>query len=385
MEAYLDNSATTRVSEAVRDVVVKVMMEDFGNPSSKHMKGVEAEKYLRESREIIARTLKVNEKEIYFTSGGTEANNWALIGTAMANKRAGNHIITTAIEHPAVLQPMMYLKEQGFEVTFLPVDETGLISLDDLRKELRPDTILVSMMYVNNEIGAKEPVEEAAKLVHELAPKAYVHTDAIQAYGKYRIHPKKIGVDMLSVSGHKIHGPKGVGFLYVSEKVKIHPLILGGGQQKGMRSGTDNVPGAAGLGMAAKEAYENFEEKQAYLRHLREYFLEKMAMIPDVQINGPKGELSAPQIVSISFAGVRSEVLLHALEERGIYVSSGSACSSNKKLPVSTVLKEIHLKPELLETTLRFSFCINTTKEELDYCVSVLAELLPVLRRYARH
>jgi len=385
MEAYLDNSATTRVSEAVRDVVVKVMMEDFGNPSSKHMKGVEAEKYLRESREIIARTLKVNEKEIYFTSGGTEANNWALIGTAMANKRAGNHIITTAIEHPAVLQPMMYLKEQGFEVTFLPVDETGLISLDDLRKELRPDTILVSMMYVNNEIGAKEPVEEAAKLVHELAPKAYVHTDAIQAYGKYRIHPKKIGVDMLSVSGHKIHGPKGVGFLYVSEKVKIHPLILGGGQQKGMRSGTDNVPGVAGLGMAAKEAYENFEEKQAYLRHLREYFLEKMAMIPDVQINGPKGELSAPQIVSISFAGVRSEVLLHALEERGIYVSSGSACSSNKKLPVSTVLKEIHLKPELLETTLRFSFCINTTKEELDYCVSVLAELLPVLRRYARH
>lgn len=385
MEAYLDNSATTRCSEAAKDMVVKVMMEDFGNPSSKHMKGVEAEKYLRQSREIIAKTLKVNEKEIYFTSGGTESNNWALIGTAMANRRAGNHIITTSVEHAAILQPMMYLKEQGFDVTFLPVDETGRISLQDLKEALRKDTILVSIMYVNNEIGAREPVEEAAKLVHELAPKAYFHTDAIQAYGKYRIHPKKIGVDMLSVSGHKIHGPKGVGFLYVSEKVKIHPLILGGGQQKGMRSGTDNVPGIAGLGVAAREAYEDFEEKQAHLRQLKEYFIKKVSELPDIQINGPKGDLSAPQIVSVSFAGVRSEVLLHALEDKGIYVSSGSACSSNKKLPVSTVLKEIHLKPELLETTLRFSFCIHTTEEELDYCIANLKELLPVLRRYARH
>ena len=270
-------------------------------------------------------------------------------------------------------------------MTFLPVDETGRIDLNDLKEALREDTILVSMMYVNNEIGAREPVEEAAKMVHELAPKAYFHTDAIQAYGKYRIHPKKIGVDMLSVSGHNIHGPKGIGFLYISDKVKIHPMILGGGQQKGMRSGTDNVPGAAGLGAAAREAYENFEEKQAYLRHLKEYFIGKLSTIPDVQINGPKGELSAPQIVSVSFKGVRSEVLLHALEERGIYVSSGSACSSNKKLPVSTVLREIHLPSELLETTLRFSFCIHTTEEELDYCIAVLNELLPVLRRYARH
>ena len=386
MEAYLDNSATTRCMDCVRDVVVKTMMGDFGNPSSKHMKGVEAEKYLRESREMIARTLKVSAKEIYFTSGGTESNNWALIGTAMACRRVGNHIITTAVEHAAVIQPMMYLKEQGFDVTFLPVDDTGRIRLEDLKNALREDTILVSIMYVNNEIGAREPVEEAAKLVHQLSPKAYFHTDAIQAYGKYRIYPKKSGIDLLSVSGHKIHGPKGVGFLYVSEKVKIHPLILGGGQQKGMRSGTDNVPGIAGLGAAAREIYGNFDDNTEKLKALREYFVEQVSKLPDVQVNGPSDPVwCAPQIVSVSFRGVRSEVLLHALEEKQIYVSSGSACSSNKKLPVSTVLKEIHLEPALLETTLRFSFCIYTTKEELDYCLDTLKELLPMLRRYARH
>jgi cysteine desulfurase len=385
MEAYLDNSATTRCLSQVRDVVVKTMMEDYGNPSSRHLKGVEGEAYLRQSREIIAKTLKVSEKEIYFTSGGTESNNWALIGTAMANRRAGNHIITTSVEHAAVLQPMMYLKEQGFEVTFLPVDETGRIRLSDLEQALREDTILVSMMYVNNELGTREPIEEAAKLVHERSPKACFHTDAIQAYGKYKIYPKKIGVDLLSVSGHKIHGPKGVGFLYVNEKVKIHPLILGGGQQKGMRSGTDNVPGIAGIGVAAEEAYRDFEAKRSWLLELRKYFIEKVSALSDIQINGGSGEWAAPHIVSVSFRGVRSEVLLHALEEKGIYVSSGSACSSNKKLPVSTVLKEIHLEPALLESTLRFSFCTETTKEELDYCVAVLGELLPVLRRYARH
>ena len=386
MEAYLDNSATTWCTEHVRDVVVKTMMEDYGNPSSKHTKGMEAEKYLRESREIIAKTLKVNEKEIFFTSGGTESDNWALIGTAMANRRAGKHIITTAIEHAAVLQPMLYLQEQGFEVTFLPVDETGLISLEDLKEALREDTILVSIMYVNNEVGAREPVEEAAELVHRLAPKAWFHTDAIQAYGKYQIRPKKAGIDLLSVSGHKIHGPKGSGFLYINEKVKIHPLILGGGQQKGMRSGTDNVPGIAGLGAAAADCYKDFEEKQKKLRALRNYFIEEVEKLPDIQVNGPKEEKkAAPQIVSVSFRGVRSEVLLHALEERGIYVSSGSACSSNKKLPVSAVLKEIHLESDLLDSTLRFSFCNETTKEELDYCLENLKELLPVLRKYARH
>ena len=230
MEAYLHNSATTRCTEAVRDIVVRTMMEDYGNPSSKHNKGVEAERYLKESREIIARTLKVQEKEIYFTSGGTESNNWALIGAAMANKRAGMHIITTAVEHAAVLEPMQYLEEQGFRVTYLKTDRKGHISLEELSDAITDETILVSVMYVNNEIGALEPIEEIGKLIRQKKPDIIFHADAIQAYGKYRIYPKRSGIDMLSVSAHKIHGPKGAGFLYVDSKVKIKPLILGGGQ-----------------------------------------------------------------------------------------------------------------------------------------------------------
>ena len=381
MEAYLDNSATTWCTEHVRDVVVKTMMEDYGNPSSKHTKGMEAEKYLRESREIIAKTLKVNEKEIFFTSGGTERDNWALIGTAMANRRAGKHIITTAIEHAAVLQPMLYLQEQGFEVTFLPVDETGLISLEDLKEALREDTILVSIMYVNNEVGAREPVEEAAELVHRLAPKAWFHTDAIQAYGKYQIRPKKAGIDLLSVSGHKIHGPKGSGFLYINEKVKIHPLILGGGQQKGMRSGTENVPGCVGLGVAAREAYKAFDARIEKLYTLREHLIAGLKPLGGVTINGSEDRTNAPQIVSASFEGVRSEVLLHALEDKGVYVSSGSACSSNHP-GISGTLKGIGVKKELLDSTIRFSLGDLNTEEEVDYAIGVLGELLPVLRRY---
>ena len=254
-----------------------------------------------------------------------------------------------------------------------------------MKAALRDTTILVSIMYVNNEMGAVQPLEEIGRIIKEYNPAILFHVDAIQAYGKYRIYPKKLHIDMLSVSGHKIHGPKGVGFLYVKEKTKLHPLILGGGQQKGMRSGTDNVPGIAGLGVAAREAYQDFEEKISHLYELKRHFMEGIGQIPETKINSQEGEESAPHIVSVSFRGVRSEVLLHALEERGIYVSSGSACSSNKKLPVSTVLKEIHLEQDLLETTVRFSFCEQTTVEELDYCLENLKELLPMLRRYTRH
>lgn len=384
MEAYLDNSATTRCTEAVRDVVVRTMMEDYGNPSSKHMKGVEAERYLREARETIAKTLKANEKEIFFTSGATESNNWALIGAAMANRRAGSHIITTAVEHPAVLMPLQHLEGQGFRVTYLPVDARGHISLEELENAICDDTILVSIMYVNNELGTIEPVAEAAKLIKARNPAILFHVDAVQAYGKMTIYPKKLGIDMLSVSAHKIHGPKGVGFLYVNEKAKIHPLLLGGGQQKGMRSGTDNVPGAAGLAQAAKEAYDHLEEHTAHLLRLKQRMTDGLRELPETVIHSEEGEKGAPHIVSAAFPGVRSEVLLHALEERGIYVSAGSACSSNKKLPVSAVLKELHLRPELLESTLRFSFSRYTTEEEIDYCLQALRELLPVLRRYAR-
>ncbi len=406
MEAYLDNSATTRCTEGVRDVVVRAMTEDYGNPSSQHGKGVEAERILREARETLAATLKVSEKEIYFTSGATESNNWAIIGAAMANRRAGMHLITTAIEHAAVLEPMAYLEKQGFRVTYLPVDAKGHINLRDLEEALCEETILVSIMYVNNEIGTIEPIAEAGKLIKAHNPRTLFHVDAVQAYGKLEIRPKKLGVDLLSVSAHKIHGPKGVGFLYVNEKTKLQPMMLGGGQQKGMRSGTDNVPGAAGLAEAAREAYTQLGQSTEQLLKLKKRMIDGLKTLsksdaepvkrgetagkPDAQkpcivIHSEEGDKSAPHIVSAAFPGVRSEVLLHALEERGIYVSAGSACTTNKKVPVSGVLKELHLPKELAESTLRFSFSRFTTEEEIDYCLEALCELLPVLARYARH
>ena len=392
MEVYFDNSATTRCYPEVAEIVVKTMTEDFGNPSAMHLKGVEAEKYVRDSAQILARLLKVSEKEIIFTSGGTESNNLALFGGADANKRAGNHIITTAVEHAAVGQPVERLEQMGYEVTVVPVDQRGVVRLDVLESALREDTILVSTMYVNNEVGAVMPVEEIARLVHEKSPKALYHVDAIQAFGKYRIYPKKLGIDMLSVSSHKIHGPKGVGFLYINEKVRVQPQILGGGQQAGMRSGTDNVPGAAGLAQAVRETFAHFEDDMAHFYAIKDRMIDGLEQLKDPAtgeawaiVHSMRDEGSAPHIVSASFPGVRSEVLLHALEDRQIYVSSGSACSSNKKLPVSTVLKEIHLPQEQLESTLRFSFSRFTTEEEIDYCLDALRELLPVLRRYARH
>ena len=383
MEAYFDNSATTRVLESVKDIMVKTMMEDYANPSAKHVSGMQAENYIKEARSIIARTLKVQDKEILFTSGGSESNNMALIGTAMANKRAGNHIISSSIEHASVYNPLGFLEEQGFEITYLPVDHQGHISLEELEAAVRPDTILVSIMYVNNEVGAVEPVEEISKVIKKKNPKTVFHVDAIQAYGKFEIRPKRQGIDLLSVSGHKLHGPKGVGFLYIDEKVKIKPLIYGGGQQRGLRSGTENVPGIAGLGVAAKEMYTNHQEKMDYLYGLKDYMMERIKEVEGTYVNNQPGRESAPQSVSISFEGIRSEVLLHALEDKGIYVSSGSACSSNHP-GVSGTLKGIGVRKDLLDATLRFSFSIFNTKEEIDYAIEVLKELLPVLRRYKR-
>ena len=383
MEAYFDNSATTRVLDSVMDIVTRTMTVDYANPAAKHIKGMEAENYIRDARSIIAKTLKVADKEILFTSGGSESNNMALIGTAMANKRAGMHIISTNVEHASIYNTLGFLQEQGFEITYLPVDHNGHIDLDQLREAVRPDTILVSVMYVNNEVGSVEPVAEISKVIKAKNPSTIFHVDAIQAYGKYEIRPKKEGIDLLSVSGHKIHGPKGVGFLYIDEKVKIRPLIYGGGQQKGMRSGTENVPGVAGLGAAAAEMYRNHQEKMDYLYELKEHMMKRVAEIDGVVINSQPGRESAPQIVSVSFEGVRSEVLLHALEDRGIYVSSGSACSSNHP-GVSGTLKGIGVKQELLDSTLRFSFGMFNKKEEIDYAIEVLKELLPVLRRYRR-
>ena len=381
MEAYFDNSATTRVLDSVKDIVVKTMTEDYGNPAAKHRKGMEAEQYIREARKIIADSMKVQEKEILFTSGGSESNNMALICTAWANQRAGKHIISTAIEHPSVYNPLGVLEELGFEVTILPVDHDGHISLKELEEAIRPDTILVSTMYVNNEVGAVEPVEEISRVIKAKNPSALYHVDAIQAYGKYVIRPKKQGIDLLSVSSHKIHGPKGVGFLYIRSGVKIKPLIYGGGQQAGMRSGTENVPGVAGFGAAVKEMYTDHAEKIQKLIGLKDYMTDRLGEIEGTVINSKKGEASAPQIVSVSFEGVRSEVLLHALEDKGIYVSSGSACSSNHP-GISGTLKGIGVAQKLLDSTIRISFGIFNTKEEVDYTIDVLKELSPILRRY---
>ena len=388
MEAYLDNSATTRCSDRACQVMVDLLTKDYGNPSSLHMKGIEAERFVETAKKKIAKTLRVSEKEIIFTSGGTESNNLAIIGAAMANRRAGNHIITTSIEHASVENPMEFLKEQGFEITYLSVDENGIISLEELEEAVTEQTILVSMMQVNNEIGAIEPVAEAAELIKKKNPDTLIHVDAIQSYGKMYIYPKKLGIDMLSVSGHKIHGPKGSGFLWVKEKTKLKPLILGGGQQKGMRSGTENVPAIAGLGEAAEEIYENLDEKRAHLYGLKQRFIDGIEKLEGTHVNGKTGEDSAPHIVSVSFEGIRSEVLLHSLEDRGIYVSSGSACSSNNhagKQKGSRTLRNIHLKENLLDSTLRFSFSVHTTEEEIDYALEVLGELLPVLKKYTRH
>ena len=381
MEAYFDNSATTKVLDCVKDAVVDAMCVNYGNAAAKHRKGVEAENLIREAKKAIADTLKVQEKEILFTSGGTESNNTALIGTALANRRAGKHLITTGVEHPSIYNTMSFLEEMGFEVTYLPVDHLGHISLEDLEKAIREDTILVSVMYVNNEVGAVEPIEAISQCIKKKNPKTLFHVDAIQAYGKYKIRPKKQGIDLLSVSGHKIHAPKGVGFLYIRDGVKIRPILFGGGQQKGMRSGTENVPGCVGLGVAAREAYKDFDARIEKLYTLREHLIAGLKPLGGVTINGSEDRTNAPQIVSASFEGVRSEVLLHALEDTGVYVSSGSACSSNHP-GISGTLKGIGVKKELLDSTIRFSLGDLNTEEEVDYAIGVLGELLPVLRRY---
>ncbi|MCH5252437.1 MAG: cysteine desulfurase [Lachnospiraceae bacterium] len=386
MECYLDNAATTRAFPEVCELVKKVMYEDYGNPSSLHKKGVEGEYYLRQAAERVAKTLKCNPKNIIFTSGGTESNNMALLGTAAAKRRVGKHIITTCFEHPSVHEPLLYLENMGYEITYLPVDERGHVSTEVLCEALREDTILVSVMLVNNEVGAVLPVQELSETIKEYNPDIIFHVDAIQAYGKMRLQPKKLGIDLMSVSGHKFHGPKGIGFLYAAEQVKFHPYIHGGGQQRGMRSGTENVPGIAGLGLAAELMYEEHEEKKDRLYRLKEYFIQRIGEIEGAVVNAcPSGEIfsTAPHIVSVSFAGVKSEVLLHALEEEGIYVSSGSACSSNHP-GISGTLKAIGVPQEMLDSTLRFSFSVFTKKEELDKAVEALKKLVPVLARYTR-
>lgn len=390
MEAYLDNAATTCVYDQVCQVMMEAMGKNFGNPSSLHMKGVEAENYIKDAKKTFAKLLKVEEKEIYFTSGGTESNNTALIGAAEANKRRGRHIITTSIEHASVYNPLIYLESQGYEVTYLPVDKFGIVDLEALKAALREDTILVSIMCVNNEIGTVEPIDEIGKIIKGFNKDIVFHVDAIQAFGKMYIYPKRMNVDMLSISGHKLHGPKGSGILFIKDRVKVRPLILGGGQQKDMRSGTENVPGIAGIAKAAAKVYEDFDAKIERLYDLRKDFIAQLKTIDGVFINGYEDVCDmgfskgcAPHVVSAGFENIRAEVLLHALEEKGVYVSSGSACSSNHPA-ISGTLKAIGVNKKFLDSTIRFSFSLETTKEEIDYCMECLRQLVPVFRRYTR-
>lgn len=387
MECYLDNAATTRALPEVCELLAYVMYEDFGNPSSLHKKGLEGEKYIRRAGEQISATLKCAPGNIVFTSGGTESNNMALIGTAFANRRRGKHIVTSCFEHASVHEPLIYLESLGYEITYLPVDAWGHVPADVLRSALREDTILVSLMLVNNEVGSVLDVETLAKTVKDFDPAIVFHVDAIQAYGKMKLLPRRWGIDLMSVSGHKIHGPKGVGFLYKADKVKMHPYMHGGGQQRGARSGTENVPGIAGLGLAAETAYRDLQDKIEHLYFLKKFFVREVMHAGAAAVNAcPENgiESTAPHIVSASFDGIRSEVLLHALEEEGVYVSSGSACSSNHP-GISGTLQAIGVKEQWLDSTLRFSFSSYTKKEELEYAIACLKRLVPVLARYKRH
>ena len=379
MEIYLDNSATTRCYPSAARRMYELMTEEYGNPSSLHHKGVEAEEALREAKKILARSLKVQEKELYFTSGGTESDNLALIGGASANQRAGKHLITTAVEHPAVLQSMRYLENQGFRVTHLPVDSAGVVRLQDLQEALCDETILVSVMYVNNEVGALQPVEEIGALLKNREKPVLFHVDAVQAYGKYQIHPGKLGIDLLSVSSHKIHGPKGMGLLYVREGVKVRPLLYGGGQQKDLRPGTENVPGIIGFAAAVKRAMRTMEARTAKERELREYLIGRVLLeVPYTRLNGHRTN-RLPNNANFSFQFIEGESLLIMLDTDGICGSSGSACTSGSLDP-SHVLLAIGLPHEIAHGSLRLTLSEETTKEELDYVVESIKKIVERLR-----
>ncbi|WP_330396891.1 cysteine desulfurase family protein [Anaeromicrobium sediminis] len=380
MEAYFDNSATTKPKGEVVDIMLKSLTDYYGNPSSLHKKGVEVEKLVKEARKQLAKSLYAKPEEIIFTSGGTEANNLAILGTIKSKKREGRKIITTKIEHPSVLNVYKTLENEGYEVVYLRIDEYGMISIDELKENLTDDTILVSIMHVNNEVGTIQPIEEIGKILKKLKKRPTFHVDAIQSFGKIKISPQKIGIDLLSVSAHKVHGPKGVGVLYIKKGTKIQPIVFGGSQETGIRSGTENVPGILGFGAAVSDFNNKIEEHIEYIKNFREKFKEKiLAQVKDIKVNGHE-TCHAPHILNISFSGIRGEVLLHYLEQYNIYVSTGSACSSNKKSSQSHVLKSMKLTNEQIEGAIRFSFSYTNKMEEMDYAIEKIKNSVEELR-----
>ena len=381
---YFDNAATTRAADEVAERVRYMLLENFGNPSAQSMMGVRAENELNDARKIMAKSINALPEEIYFTSGGTEDDNWAIFGTAEGYKRSGKHIITTSIEHPAVAEPMERLRQKGWDITVLDVDKNGYIDLDALRDSIREDTVLVSIILVNNEVGTIQDASAVGKLIKEKNPNTLFHADAVQAFGKYPIDVRKMNIDMLSMSGHKIHGPKGVGFFYMKKGLKVRPIIYGGGQERGQRSATENTPGIIGLAKAVALAMENMDASHEKVMEVKRTLAEGILRdIPKTHINGPSIEEASPYVLNVSFNGLRSEVLLHSLEESEIYVSAGSACSSKKK-GGSHVLRSLGLSEERIEGAIRFSFCRYNTVDEAAACLEILKEKTAFLRKYMR-
>lgn len=377
MEIYFDNSATTKSYDEVAAAVFDSMINNYGNPSSLHKLGIEAERAIKQSRERVANAIKANPSEIFFTSGGTESDNLAIMGVAKCHR--GRHIITTPLEHPAVLNPIEELENRGYKVDYLPVDKNGKVILREFKKLIRPDTILVTAMLVNNEIGTIEPISEMSKILKAVNPRALFHVDAVQGFGKVPISVDRLGVDMLSISGHKIHGPKGVGVLYIRKGTKISPILYGGGQQQVMRSGTENVPGIVGIGIAAQMAMNDMPRKCAKMEMLKQQLKSGISdNIDNIMINTPDG--NAPHILNISFGGVKSEVLLHSLEMQDIFVSSGSACSSHKKEP-SYVLTEIGVSKDMIDGSIRFSLSEFSTAQDVEDTILAIKNIVPRLRK----
>lgn len=376
---YLDNASTTRPSKRVKEAVLAAL-ERFGNPSSMHRLGIEAEKIIANTAASVSGILGVRSEDIYFTSGGTEANNTAILGYCRRNKKRGQHIITTKIEHMSVLEPFKKLSDEGFDVTYIGTDENGCIKLEELENVLRADTIFLSCMWVNNETGVIQPIDKLKELMKKHSPNAVLHVDAVQAFGKIECKPKKYGIDMLSLSGHKIHGIKGAGALYIKNGINIDPFVIGGGQQKNMRSGTENVVGIAALGAACSElcVLDGIHETESLKNRLAD---EIMTNIENVRINGA-GNVS-PYILNVSFMGIKAEILLHALEAHDIFVSTGSACSTNKPMP-SHVLTAMGCKKEEIMGAVRFSFGDKISTEDIEKVVGVLKQEVLQIRKYMR-
>lgn len=383
-EIYLDNSATSPLFPEVWQKMQQLGQEDYGNPSSLHAKGVRAKRYLNRSREIIANVLAVKPEEIYFTSGGTESNNLALFGCARQHKKRGRHLITTAIEHPSILEPLRYLEEnEGFQVTYLSPDSKGLISAEQVLQALRDDTTLVAIMHVNNEMGSRLPVEKIAQAVKEKNNRVHFHLDAVQSYARLDIKPKQYGIDSLSISGHKIHGPKGVGALYLSEQSHITPLLFGGGQEQALRPGTENLLGIVGLATAVERTLPLVKKNWEQLKKIKENAVSKvLSALPEAIYNGPEpGTDDVPYIISFCFPGLKGEVLVHALEEENIFVSTGSACHSRHPEP-SHVLLAMGLPRKAVEGAVRLSLSPDSREEDVAYAVETLVEKVKELTHF---